>query len=474
MEGQITLDVWNHWNMEIKEKLAETAENFVYIGYRLRQIRDSGMYDGFDNVYDFAANEYGLGRSTVSRFIAINEKFSEGGNSLKLRSEYRGLSQSKLTEMLTLTDEECALITEQTTVSEIRDLKRMDSISPEVIEAETADPEPQEEASAREETQEEGKHDQAPEGAEEPTEAAGETGNTDKTSEEAEERTGVAGETEDTTKAAGVKGKLSPLDKCIVDFFKDKPDMLNQAVVESMQKEEAAIKRLVELLNPSGHRTHKKGIVYLFMYGQEKGIGYKQAGLRDPQYMTWEVFAEKLTELFGFAYERDRWNAWKEAAPAYYPDTLDEEARKAKKEREEVEKAFAAPEKQEVPESAQKEPENEPNCTENDQKEPQNAPEPQKEPCDVAQESEEDADGGTGEGFVDIGRHDSRDKAAGETESDDIAWIRVERCVRLAKKLRWELALEMEQESESWNWKEIKRILEEMVKNADKAIGLAK
>ena len=43
---QITLDEWTSWKEDIRRKLAETAGNFVYIGYRLKQIRDSGMYDG--------------------------------------------------------------------------------------------------------------------------------------------------------------------------------------------------------------------------------------------------------------------------------------------------------------------------------------------------------------------------------------------------------------------------------------------
>lgn len=120
---QITLEEWMSWKEDIREKLRETAGNFVYIGYRLKQIRDSGMYGGAADIFEFAQNEYGLGKSTVSRFIAINEKFSEGGNSLELKAEYRDIGSSKLSEMLTLTDSECRLITERTTVKEIRELK---------------------------------------------------------------------------------------------------------------------------------------------------------------------------------------------------------------------------------------------------------------------------------------------------------------------------------------------------------------
>ena len=48
---QITLDEWTQWKEDIRRKLAETAGNFVYIGYRLKQIRDSGMYDGAADIF---------------------------------------------------------------------------------------------------------------------------------------------------------------------------------------------------------------------------------------------------------------------------------------------------------------------------------------------------------------------------------------------------------------------------------------
>lgn len=129
---QITLDEWKAWKEDIRQKLAETAQNFVYIGYRLKQIRDSGMYGGASDVFEFAKNEYGLGKSTVSRFIAINEKYSKEGNSLELRDEYKGFSSSKLSEMLTLPDSECELITEKTTVKDIRELKSFDRQQPDI------------------------------------------------------------------------------------------------------------------------------------------------------------------------------------------------------------------------------------------------------------------------------------------------------------------------------------------------------
>ena len=120
---QITLDQWVQWKEDIRKKLAETAGNFVHIGYRLKQIRDSGMFGGAADIFGFAEQEYGLGRSTVSRFMAINTKYSEGGNSLELKEEFRAFSSSKLAEMLTLPDGDLQLITEKTTIREIRGLK---------------------------------------------------------------------------------------------------------------------------------------------------------------------------------------------------------------------------------------------------------------------------------------------------------------------------------------------------------------
>lgn len=89
----------------------------------------NSICNGVADIFEFAQREYGLGKSTVSRFIAINEKYSEGGDSLELRKEYKDFSYSKLSEMLTLPDGELGLIRERTTtIKEIRELKNFDSV----------------------------------------------------------------------------------------------------------------------------------------------------------------------------------------------------------------------------------------------------------------------------------------------------------------------------------------------------------
>ncbi len=240
---QITLDEWMQWKEDIRKKLQETAQNFVHIGYRLKQIRDSGMYDGAADIFEFARNEYGLGKSTVSRFIAINEKYSEGGNSLELKEEYRGFSSSKLSEMLTLPDSECELITERTTIREIRGLKEFN----------------------RQEGQE-----QIP----------------DQISLEQEAQEATEGQQ-----------SYTPLQKCIIDFFQDKKECLNK-LMRRWMGEGIDDKQAMELINPSGQTSHKKGIVYLFMYDFAGGVKYKQIGITENMALTWPEFLQEIFEIY--------------------------------------------------------------------------------------------------------------------------------------------------------------------------------
>lgn len=124
IDGQITLQDWMEWKEDIRNRLQETAENFVIIGYRLKQIRDSRMFEKeYQSLEDFAYHEYGLSKSVVYRFIKINNRFSKDGNSMELKEEYKGYKYSNLQEMLSLTEEEEEQITPDMTVKEIRQIK---------------------------------------------------------------------------------------------------------------------------------------------------------------------------------------------------------------------------------------------------------------------------------------------------------------------------------------------------------------
>lgn len=251
VEGQITLDEWMQWKEDIRRKLKETAGNFVYIGCRLRQIRDSGMLDGAADIFEFAQREYGLSKSTTSRFIAVNERFADPYNPLLIKEEFENIGSSKLSEMLTLPDSECELITEKTTVKEIRDLKAFNK------EAEKL------------------------ENVEESTGSAVATSQQTTENEPGPEQPAV---------------DYTPLQKCIIEYFREKQVMLNKALG---QIREQKWKEAYETVNPGGYASCNKGLCFLFMYDFNRGISYKLMTERAPVNMSWEDFLMDVAEIYG-------------------------------------------------------------------------------------------------------------------------------------------------------------------------------
>lgn len=124
--NQLTLTDYQSIKLEIKNNLQNIVVSFVEIGYYLKQIRDDKMYleDGYKDIWDFAAGEYKLDRTAASRFMSINDKYSIDGNSRYLQEKYQGFGKSTLTEMLTLPVEDYELITPDTKIEDIRELKK--------------------------------------------------------------------------------------------------------------------------------------------------------------------------------------------------------------------------------------------------------------------------------------------------------------------------------------------------------------
>lgn len=106
--------------------LLNTANNFVRIGYLLKYARDTDILaeSGHASLVDFAKAEYGLDKTQVSRFIAINDRFSQGGYGDTLEDKYAGFGYAKLSIMLTLPEEITEELTPDMTKAEITDLKK--------------------------------------------------------------------------------------------------------------------------------------------------------------------------------------------------------------------------------------------------------------------------------------------------------------------------------------------------------------
>ncbi len=110
----------------IKSNLKTAARSFVAIGYYLKQIRNGELYQqaGYATIWDFAKGELGISRSSATRYIAVNDRFSEGGNSLELSGEYQDYNQSQLIEMVAMTGEQLEDVNPKMTVRELRNIKR--------------------------------------------------------------------------------------------------------------------------------------------------------------------------------------------------------------------------------------------------------------------------------------------------------------------------------------------------------------
>lgn len=96
---------YEEFKTELDTELSKSAEGFVRIGYLLKLARDTNVLAGrYSSVTEFAQAEYGIDKTTVSRWMRINDKFSEGGYSDQLLEQYRGFGYAKLSLMLQIPD----------------------------------------------------------------------------------------------------------------------------------------------------------------------------------------------------------------------------------------------------------------------------------------------------------------------------------------------------------------------------------
>lgn len=224
---QMTISDWlASKTEEIRQELGKAAQSFVAIGYKLKEVRDSGNLAEGETIADYAQREFGLSASTTSRFIAINEKFGEG---LELKHEYIGIGSGKLQEMLTLSDADCELINQNHTVKQIREIKAFES--------------------------------------------------------------------QDTPVESEAVQQHGAFEKCIIDFFKDKPKLLNDICLAEYTDTED-YKRAADMISPNGSTTHKKGIVFMFAYQFDEGIKYKIFGEQAARQMSYIEFINTIRDIF--------------------------------------------------------------------------------------------------------------------------------------------------------------------------------
>lgn len=127
--------------------------SFVKLGYYLKQLRD-GCIQGLEEVdyKQYAAEHFGMEKSMVARCIQINDKYSVGGDSMRLASRYEEFSKSQLIEMINVDEENMDNYTPDMTIAQMRQQKKVDEGRQMEVQEEIQ--QPQEEIYTFEETEE--------------------------------------------------------------------------------------------------------------------------------------------------------------------------------------------------------------------------------------------------------------------------------------------------------------------------------
>lgn len=259
MEGkyvQMTLNDWLALKGQLEAELRGAAAGFVRIGYLLRKIKETKGYenDGSKSLTEWAKDNYGLSESSVSRFMAINRKYSINGYSDQLRLEYAQYGSAKLSEMLTLPDSDLEMVSPQMKKKDIQEIKKFNK-----------------EAAKEEAKAEEHAADQH----EEPLE------------EHHEEQAPPAA-------AAPELPDVLPEHQWIIEFFKANKEIMND-LYSSKAYEEENTEGMKEIVNPAGARTFRHKMTMVSM--MESRIMVK-VSVKSPAPMSWAGFFQIAEDTF--------------------------------------------------------------------------------------------------------------------------------------------------------------------------------
>ena len=125
-EDLMKIENYAEYKKQLDGAMHQAADAFVRIGYLLRVAQDTNILQesNYISVNDMAKAEYGLSPDQVSRYIAINKRFSEGGYSDRLKDNMQGYGIAKLQIMITMSDEVVDAIPQETTKQELMQIQK--------------------------------------------------------------------------------------------------------------------------------------------------------------------------------------------------------------------------------------------------------------------------------------------------------------------------------------------------------------
>lgn len=127
---------YNGLTEKIKQAMYESAKQFVYIGFLLREAKMMKYYEegGYKDIYEYAAKELNFKRTSTKNFIAIAETFGvqeeqfgriiNQKQTMHLQPKYEKFNYGQLVELLAMKEKDREQATPDMTVRQLRELKR--------------------------------------------------------------------------------------------------------------------------------------------------------------------------------------------------------------------------------------------------------------------------------------------------------------------------------------------------------------
>lgn len=121
---------------KIKQAMYESAKQFVYIGFLLREAKMLKYYEegGYKDIYEYAAQELNFKRTSTKNFIAIAETFGvqeeqcgriiNQKQTMHLQPKYEKFNYGQLVELLAMKEKQREQATPEMTVRQLRELKK--------------------------------------------------------------------------------------------------------------------------------------------------------------------------------------------------------------------------------------------------------------------------------------------------------------------------------------------------------------
>ena len=252
----LTLEDYQKSKADIRNNLTGIVKSFVRVGWHLARIDASGAYkmDGYKSIAEFARIEYDMTPTGVSQFIKVYNNYSLPGDTPELKEQYREFNFSQLRDMLQIPEVDHEMILPEAKRESIRELRRFNAEN---------------------------------------------ENNPDNLIDWKEEK------------------KDDPLEIAIIEFFRKNKE-LTEELFSSKHWETQNMNGLVEILNPSGNLSFRKGRIFLMMYGSDQGLIINEFG-KGKEKITWLEFFRKITEIFGNAIDGIR------TYQNYFGGTEDEE-----------------------------------------------------------------------------------------------------------------------------------------------------